>query len=91
MKGVTFALLVVMVTAAMVQFMTKPSEAAITCGQVDAALTPCIVYLTRGGTHPMHCVPDQRRHSVGSVLFRGEKIEIHICFQTRPASRMQLH
>ena len=31
------------------------AEAAITCGQVDGSLTPCISYVTSGGAVPANC------------------------------------
>lgn len=45
MKAVAVAVVVVL---AMVQFIAEPAH-AITCGQVDAALAPCVPYLTQGG------------------------------------------
>ncbi|XP_059636045.1 non-specific lipid-transfer protein 1-like [Cornus florida] len=51
MKGVVISAMLVL---AMVQFMMKPGE-AISCGQVDASLAPCVPYLTNGGTPTTEC------------------------------------
>ncbi|XP_057466661.1 non-specific lipid-transfer protein 1-like [Actinidia eriantha] len=50
MKGV----IIVVVVLAMVQLMVEPGQ-AITCGQVDAALAPCVPYLTGGGNPAPKC------------------------------------
>ncbi|XP_059670678.1 non-specific lipid-transfer protein 1-like [Cornus florida] len=52
MKGAAITLLVVL---AMAQFMASPARAAISCGQVSAALAPCLTYLTQGGTPSGQC------------------------------------
>ncbi|THG05095.1 non-specific lipid-transfer protein 1-like [Camellia sinensis] len=54
MKGVAITLVVVVVLAT-VQLMAKPSNAAINCSQVEGALSPCIQYLTQGGTPSDTC------------------------------------
>ncbi|KAJ6675657.1 hypothetical protein OIU85_011779 [Salix viminalis] len=42
-----------LVLVASVQFMVKPAEAAITCGDVDSDLFACVPYLTgKGGDDP---------------------------------------
>ncbi|KAJ4710669.1 Non-specific lipid-transfer protein [Melia azedarach] len=51
MKGAVISMLVLV---AIVQMMVKPGE-AVTCGQVDASLAPCIPYLTAGGTPAAAC------------------------------------
>ncbi|KAG5538719.1 hypothetical protein RHGRI_019321 [Rhododendron griersonianum] len=50
MKGVVIAIVVL----AMVQLMVEPSQ-AVTCGQVDACLVPCMSYLMAGGTPQPAC------------------------------------
>ncbi|KAK3036634.1 hypothetical protein RJ639_030203 [Escallonia herrerae] len=52
MKGVAVTMLVVL---AMVQFMARPGQAAVTCGQVDSSIAPCISYVTGGGNPPDSC------------------------------------
>ena len=52
MKGIAVTLLVVL---AMATFVARPSEAAITCGQVQASLSQCIGYLMQGGTPSAEC------------------------------------
>ncbi|XP_016492510.1 non-specific lipid-transfer protein 1-like [Nicotiana tabacum] len=49
MKAVAVAVIVVLV-----QFIAEPAQ-AITCGQVDAALAPCVPYLTQGGEPGAAC------------------------------------
>ncbi|KAJ4710666.1 Non-specific lipid-transfer protein [Melia azedarach] len=52
MKGDVISMLVLI---AIVQvMMVKPGE-AVTCGQVDASLAPCIPYLTAGGSPAAAC------------------------------------
>ncbi|KAA8515854.1 hypothetical protein F0562_019033 [Nyssa sinensis] len=51
MKGVVISMIVVL---AMIQFMVKPGQ-AISCGQVDASLAPCVPYLTGGGNPAPAC------------------------------------
>ncbi|KAJ4710667.1 Non-specific lipid-transfer protein [Melia azedarach] len=51
MKG---AIISVLVLVATVQMLVKPGE-AVTCGQVDASLAPCIPYLTAGGSPAAAC------------------------------------
>ncbi|KAA8515855.1 hypothetical protein F0562_019034 [Nyssa sinensis] len=51
MKGVAIPVIVVL---AMIQFMANPGQ-AITCGQVDASLAPCVPYLTGGGNPAPAC------------------------------------
>ncbi|KAF7137517.1 hypothetical protein RHSIM_Rhsim07G0035500 [Rhododendron simsii] len=50
MKG----LVIVMIVLAMVQIMAEPTR-AITCGQVDACLVPCMSYLVGGGNPQPAC------------------------------------
>lgn len=53
MKGFVISALVVL---AMVQFMVKSGEAAISCAEVDQSLAPCVPYLTSGtGAPPSPC------------------------------------
>ena len=52
MKGVVISVLVVL---AMVQFMAKPGQAAVSCQDVNEALAACIPYLTSGGTPSTAC------------------------------------
>ncbi|KAK3030858.1 hypothetical protein RJ639_035787 [Escallonia herrerae] len=52
MKGVAITMLVVL---AMVQFMARSGQAAVTCGQVDSSIAPCISYVTGGGNPPDSC------------------------------------
>ncbi|CAK9186108.1 unnamed protein product [Ilex paraguariensis] len=52
MKGIVVTLLVVL---AMATFVARPSEAVITCGQVQASLSQCIGYLMQGGTPSVEC------------------------------------
>uniref|UniRef100_A0A5B7CET5 Non-specific lipid-transfer protein n=1 Tax=Davidia involucrata TaxID=16924 RepID=A0A5B7CET5_DAVIN len=56
MKGVAIALLVVL---AMVELMARPGQ-AIDCGQVDAALAPCMPYLTGSGSPSGPCCDGAR-------------------------------
>ncbi|XVE76857.1 hypothetical protein DITRI_Ditri13aG0014000 [Diplodiscus trichospermus] len=49
MKG---AIISVLVALAMVQFMAKPGEAAVTCQDVDSSLAPCVPYLSTGAGNP---------------------------------------
>ena len=49
MKGVVISVLVVL---AMVQFMVKPGQAAVSCKEVSVSLAPCISYLTSGAGNP---------------------------------------
>ncbi|XVE76860.1 hypothetical protein DITRI_Ditri13aG0014300 [Diplodiscus trichospermus] len=49
MKGVVISVFVVL---AMVQFMVKPGEAAVSCDQVNGFLASCIPYLTSGAGNP---------------------------------------
>ncbi|CAK9162901.1 unnamed protein product [Ilex paraguariensis] len=51
-RVVAITLLVVLAVA---QFMATPSEATVTCGQVEASLSQCIEYLIRGGTPTGQC------------------------------------
>ncbi|XVE74100.1 hypothetical protein DITRI_Ditri11bG0172200 [Diplodiscus trichospermus] len=50
MKGVV--IISVFVVFAMVQFMVKPGEAAVSCDQVNECLASCIPYLTSGAGNP---------------------------------------
>ena len=50
MKGA----IIVVVVLAIVQLMVEPGR-AISCGQVDAALAPCMPYLTGGGNPAPKC------------------------------------
>ncbi|KAJ6400238.1 hypothetical protein OIU84_015815 [Salix udensis] len=50
MKGAVISMVVLV---ASVQFMVKPAEAIITCGDVDSDLFACVPYLTgKGGDDP---------------------------------------
>ncbi|CAL1352884.1 unnamed protein product [Linum trigynum] len=51
MKGAAVISMVVLVLA-MAQLIAKPADAAISCGQVDSNLAPCIPYLTTGTGEP---------------------------------------
>ncbi|XP_059658912.1 non-specific lipid-transfer protein 1-like [Cornus florida] len=51
MKGVVISVMVVLV---MIQLMAEPGQ-AISCGQVDASLAPCVPYLTSGGNPTPEC------------------------------------
>ncbi|XP_009607860.1 non-specific lipid-transfer protein 1-like [Nicotiana tabacum] len=51
MKGIIISAIAVL---AMIQFMVEPGQ-ALTCGQVDASLAPCIPYLTQGGNPGAAC------------------------------------
>ncbi|XP_060169171.1 non-specific lipid-transfer protein 1-like [Lycium barbarum] len=51
MKGVIISAIVVL---AMIQLMFEPAQ-ALTCGQVDASLAPCIPYLNQGGEPGAAC------------------------------------
>ncbi|XP_033513497.2 non-specific lipid-transfer protein 1-like [Nicotiana tomentosiformis] len=51
MKGIIISAIAVL---AMIQFMVEPGQ-ALTCGQVDASLAPCIPYLTQGGDPSAAC------------------------------------
>ena len=46
-KGLAITVVAVL---AVVQLLVRPSDAAVSCGQVDTALAPCVTYLTKGGT-----------------------------------------
>lgn len=49
MKGAVISMVVLV---ASVQFMVKPAEAIITCGDVDSDLSACVPYLTGKGVDP---------------------------------------
>lgn len=51
MKGVVIAIVVLSMVQ---QLMAEPTR-AITCGQVDACLVPCMSYLVEGGTPQPAC------------------------------------
>ncbi|OIT08061.1 PREDICTED: non-specific lipid-transfer protein A-like [Nicotiana attenuata] len=51
MKGIIISVIAVLV---MIQLMVEPGQ-ALTCGQVDASLAPCIPYLTQGGEPGTAC------------------------------------
>ncbi|KAI5665641.1 hypothetical protein M9H77_15494 [Catharanthus roseus] len=54
MKGVFKVAMSLVVLAAVVHFMAMPSE-AISCGQVESSLAPCLQYLLGGGTPSGTC------------------------------------
>ncbi|KAJ8565568.1 hypothetical protein K7X08_008144 [Anisodus acutangulus] len=51
MKGIIISAIVVLTV---IQLMFEPGQ-ALTCGQVDASLAPCIPYLTQGGEPGAAC------------------------------------
>ncbi|XP_022735475.1 non-specific lipid-transfer protein A-like [Durio zibethinus] len=51
MKG-DVVVISVLVVLAMVQFMVKPGQAAVTCQAVSDSLAACLPYLTSGATCP---------------------------------------
>ncbi|XP_057486812.1 non-specific lipid-transfer protein 1 [Actinidia eriantha] len=51
-KGLAITVVAVL---AVVQLLARPTDAAVSCGQVDTALTPCLTYLTKGGTPSTQC------------------------------------
>ncbi|CAA2990868.1 non-specific lipid-transfer A-like [Olea europaea subsp. europaea] len=52
MKG--FAVILLVVVAMVQLFMAKPG-AAISCGQVESQISPCLTYLSEGGTPSPSC------------------------------------
>ncbi|XWS45820.1 hypothetical protein CRYUN_Cryun14cG0012300 [Craigia yunnanensis] len=52
MKGDVISVLVVL---AMVQFMVKPGQAAVSCQEVNDSLAACVPYLTSGGNPTPAC------------------------------------
>ncbi|XP_009591276.1 non-specific lipid-transfer protein 1-like [Nicotiana tomentosiformis] len=51
MQGIIISVIAML---AMIQLMFEPGQ-ALTCGQVDASLAPCIPYLTQGGDPSSAC------------------------------------
>ncbi|KAM7259744.1 hypothetical protein ACFE04_015485 [Oxalis oulophora] len=54
MKGVVISMVVVLAMIMMVM-MIKPSEAAVSCPEVDSSVAPCVAYLTGGATPSAAC------------------------------------
>ncbi|CAI9758652.1 unnamed protein product [Fraxinus pennsylvanica] len=52
MKG--FAVILLVVVAIVHMFMAKPGE-AVSCGQVESQISPCLTYLSQGGTPTAAC------------------------------------
>ncbi|XP_010540223.1 PREDICTED: non-specific lipid-transfer protein A-like [Tarenaya hassleriana] len=55
MKGAVIIPSLVVLVFMFQSFMTHPTQAAITCGEVDRSLVPCIVYLQNGGSPSAAC------------------------------------
>ncbi|CAL5331288.1 unnamed protein product [Camellia sinensis] len=79
MKGVV----IVMVVLAMIQLMVEPSR-AISCGQVDGYLAPCVPYLIGGSGSPAPTCCDGVKNIKGMASTTADKRAACNCMKQAP-------